>query len=188
MTWRSKAACAKADPNLFFPEEPTLAHLVAVKKKYCDVCPVRLECTQEALSDHASVGIHGGFQFPIVSQRTYEMELMRIQGAGWQEIGDLYGMTRSAANALVGRAFERAGINCTNGVQYLGRGAPVNSEPLPGLKVGPSLGEAQDALTDGIIREREAGRSFTEVGEIFGITMVAAGQRYRRAIARRKAA
>jgi Transcription factor WhiB len=181
MTWRAKAACAKADPNLFFPEEPTLAHLVAVKKKYCDVCPVRQECLEEALSDHTTVGIHGSFQFPVVSSNVYAMELLRLEGKLWSEIAELHGCTAAAANAQVGRAFRRADLNCERGVQYLGRGQPVKSKPIPGLKVGQTLTEAQDSLNATILRERAAGKTFPEIAELLGMTKAAVACRHKRA-------
>jgi WhiB family redox-sensing transcriptional regulator len=55
--WMGKAACAGADPELFFPApgesaEPALA--------ICRGCPVRLHCLQDAL-EHPAWGVWGGF-------------------------------------------------------------------------------------------------------------------------------
>ena len=61
--WRRKAACIDLDPNLFFPEQVSGAHLIVRRaKSVCSSCAVRSECLTFALSfsDRSFPGIWGG--------------------------------------------------------------------------------------------------------------------------------
>jgi len=42
--WRERAACRKADPELFFPPKPRTAANYKRAKAICGVCPVRDKC------------------------------------------------------------------------------------------------------------------------------------------------
>jgi WhiB family transcriptional regulator, redox-sensing transcriptional regulator len=55
--WTEQAACADADPDIFFPErgKPT-----APAKAICAVCPVRVECLEYALDASEKFGVWGG--------------------------------------------------------------------------------------------------------------------------------
>lgn len=55
--WQANAACAGADPELFFPArgEPT-----ATAKAVCATCPVRDPCREYALARTEKFGIWGG--------------------------------------------------------------------------------------------------------------------------------
>lgn len=57
--WMDDAACAETDPDLFFPELDSLWK-VAVAKKICDGCPVKMECLEYALRNRFDEGIFGG--------------------------------------------------------------------------------------------------------------------------------
>lgn len=59
------AACARADPELFFPPSddytaPAVRAQVADAKTVCLGCPVRVKCLTWALQTHQSEGIWGG--------------------------------------------------------------------------------------------------------------------------------
>lgn len=64
MNWQEYAACADADPEVFFPVgEPGSAGYrreVAVAKSYCRVCPVRAECLDDAVTGELADGVYGG--------------------------------------------------------------------------------------------------------------------------------
>jgi WhiB family transcriptional regulator, redox-sensing transcriptional regulator len=56
--WRTRAACLRADPELFFPEWTGPA--IDQAKQICGGCPVRARCLDWALSHRAAFGIWGG--------------------------------------------------------------------------------------------------------------------------------
>lgn len=56
-TWRARAACRGADPNLFFPER---GESTAAAKAVCNGCPVASECLDYALDAGEKHGIYGG--------------------------------------------------------------------------------------------------------------------------------
>lgn len=60
--WRSRAACAGVDPDIFFPRqgEPT-----SEAQAVCCQCPVRVECLAWALVTREKQGVWGG-----VAERT----------------------------------------------------------------------------------------------------------------------
>lgn len=59
--WHADAACAEADPSLFFAgdEESTRAAM-----ELCAVCPVRRTCLEEALALGEMHGVWGGTTEP----------------------------------------------------------------------------------------------------------------------------
>ncbi|MDD7968445.1 WhiB family transcriptional regulator [Actinomycetospora lemnae] len=61
-TWRQRAACRDADPELFFPsaeDGPIHDAQVATAKAVCSRCPVRRPCLTEAL-ERMPYGVAGG--------------------------------------------------------------------------------------------------------------------------------
>lgn len=58
--WRARAACATADPDLFFPDSDTPAARIAEAKKICASCPVREACLKDAIRCGESEAICGG--------------------------------------------------------------------------------------------------------------------------------
>jgi WhiB family redox-sensing transcriptional regulator len=61
-TWRDRAACRRADPELFFPITavgPALDQ-IAHAKRLCLGCPVRRPCLDWALRHDIQFGIWGG--------------------------------------------------------------------------------------------------------------------------------
>ena len=60
--WWARAACASADPELFFPisySGPALRQ-VARAKAICARCPIRQECLRYALDTGSIQGVWGG--------------------------------------------------------------------------------------------------------------------------------
>ncbi|MBT1162860.1 WhiB family transcriptional regulator [Bifidobacterium sp. SO1] len=59
--WRDKAACAREDPELFFPTGGLYQpDRVAKAKKICTSCPVVDECLSYAMDHNELFGIWGG--------------------------------------------------------------------------------------------------------------------------------
>lgn len=58
--WRARAACATADPDLFFPDSDTPAARIAEAKKICASCPVREACLKDAIRRGETEAICGG--------------------------------------------------------------------------------------------------------------------------------
>ncbi|MGW1468497.1 WhiB family transcriptional regulator [Streptomyces sp. NPDC002308] len=58
--WRAGAACAEADPDLFFPEPDVTEARIAEAKAVCAECPVRQVCLDEALKSNDREAICGG--------------------------------------------------------------------------------------------------------------------------------
>ena len=56
--WGERAACLGQASELFFPEYESQAKIIA--KAYCQDCPVKVECYEEALRTKALDGIWGG--------------------------------------------------------------------------------------------------------------------------------
>jgi WhiB family redox-sensing transcriptional regulator len=63
MSQRQRAACAGADPELFFPigtKSPSDQMQIELAMAYCAVCPIQLTCLEGALEFGAEFGIWGG--------------------------------------------------------------------------------------------------------------------------------
>ncbi len=56
--WRSQALCAQVDTDVFFPDHAGASGRDA--KQICRLCPVRLECLQEARDRNERFGVWGG--------------------------------------------------------------------------------------------------------------------------------
>ncbi len=56
-SWVDRAACAAADPEIFFPVS---GESDAAAKQYCASCPVRDDCRDYALAAGEESGIWGG--------------------------------------------------------------------------------------------------------------------------------
>lgn len=72
-SWMAEAKCKGQDVNRFFPASVEQTHqrqlskrtqllVDNVRKEFCLLCPVRLQCFDFAVATHAQ-GIHGGFLF-----------------------------------------------------------------------------------------------------------------------------
>src|SRR5215813_10372892 len=62
VNWRDDAACARADPDLFFPVSATGLALSQIDeaKRVCQGCPARTPCLEWALEHGVAAGIWGG--------------------------------------------------------------------------------------------------------------------------------
>ena len=112
--WMAEAACAEADPELFYP---THSATTRIAKRICAVCPVQAECLAHALAIDERFGIWGG-QAPrsrrrlIAGQpRRPDPRLGRIRalvaaGRSNTEIAALLG----CSDRTVGRICQAAGI------------------------------------------------------------------------------
>lgn len=59
--WQTDAICAQTDPELFFPTKggDNIGRL-AKARHICKVCPVQLQCVNDAIFLHDSYGIRAG--------------------------------------------------------------------------------------------------------------------------------
>lgn len=59
--WVSRAACRRADPELFFPApDAVVSGAAAAAKAVCARCPVRAPCLAYALATGQQYGVWGG--------------------------------------------------------------------------------------------------------------------------------
>jgi WhiB family redox-sensing transcriptional regulator len=58
--WREHAACRQANPSTFFPYKEGVTRIMRKALTYCDVCPVRMPCLEEALLDPTLSGVWAG--------------------------------------------------------------------------------------------------------------------------------
>lgn len=58
LDWQEFAACAGADPDLFFLERGGIGY--SEGKKFCRQCPVRQECLDYAVRHKIKFGLWGG--------------------------------------------------------------------------------------------------------------------------------
>lgn len=74
--WRSIAACASADPDLFFPEPDATEQQIQAAKLICSMCLVKKACLKDALRRGEAESICGGMT---VQERR---KLVRAGGEG----------------------------------------------------------------------------------------------------------
>jgi WhiB family redox-sensing transcriptional regulator len=58
--WTTQAACATADPDLFFPEPGASAERIREAKEICSSCPVKQACLEDAMRRGEEQAICGG--------------------------------------------------------------------------------------------------------------------------------
>ncbi len=58
--WREEAACAGADPDLFFPVGDTDLETIAAAKAVCAGCPVKEDCLAYSIETNQTDGVWGG--------------------------------------------------------------------------------------------------------------------------------
>jgi WhiB family transcriptional regulator, redox-sensing transcriptional regulator len=59
--WVADAVCVQIDPEMFHPKKGEDSnHGKAVKRVFCQRCPVKSECLEHALDDPGLSGIWGG--------------------------------------------------------------------------------------------------------------------------------
>lgn len=57
LSWSKRAACSGVDVNIFYP---TIGQPTDEAKKYCQRCPVMVECRTRALQTREAYGVWGG--------------------------------------------------------------------------------------------------------------------------------
>lgn len=108
-SWRFRAKCRDADPDLFFQSDPRPA------LEWCEFCPVKAACLNEALlSGDMDYGVRGGLtpeQRRVVKRRRLEADRAALrsaederrrlyeQGLTDKQIGELVGTTRNAISS-----------------------------------------------------------------------------------------
>lgn len=58
--WMRRAACATADPDIFFPQRQGNSTSYSKARQICSRCSVTRECLESALAEHVSQGMYGG--------------------------------------------------------------------------------------------------------------------------------
>jgi WhiB family redox-sensing transcriptional regulator len=60
MSWVEQAKCKEADVKQFFPQREIGHNVSKTVRKYCEVCPVKQQCLDFAMSQDEIPGIWGG--------------------------------------------------------------------------------------------------------------------------------
>lgn len=96
--WRQEAACRDADPSLFFPEAGVgFDSLLPKARAFCNPCPVRQQCLEDARSFNGTWGIFGGKAFGsnTSAQRFTEAgETVACEGCGTKLVNQKGGRVR----------------------------------------------------------------------------------------------
>lgn len=121
-TWMDDAACARVDPDLFFPERGERTDLA---KAVCFGCPVREECLEYALANNEKHGVwgglserqrrtlrskrghaHGGRQLLEVTdpRRVEQVLAMHAQGHSCREIGRQLDLNNTTVSKVIRRS------------------------------------------------------------------------------------
>lgn len=58
--WTEDALCSQTDPEAFFPKKGAGSSMVARARAICDICPVKQDCLETALSNGIAHGVWGG--------------------------------------------------------------------------------------------------------------------------------
>jgi WhiB family redox-sensing transcriptional regulator len=117
-SWRDRAACRGADPDLFFPERGESADPA---RQVCARCPVRQPCLAYALDNGITHGVWGGLtererrvlRAPRqrASRRDRDRVIVAAAAAGYsaQEIARTFGLSRTSVSRILLRAVDVAG-------------------------------------------------------------------------------
>lgn len=66
MTWIEEATCREIGGDLWYPEK---GESVAVSRRVCEDCPVRVQCARYAVEHEERNGVWGGFPVHTLKQR-----------------------------------------------------------------------------------------------------------------------
>ena len=117
-SWRGRAACRGADPDLFFPERGESADPA---RQICARCPVRQPCLAYALDTGITHGVWGGLaererrvlRTPRqrASRRDRDRAIAAADAAGYTrvEIARTFGLSRTSVSRILLRAANLAG-------------------------------------------------------------------------------
>jgi WhiB family transcriptional regulator, redox-sensing transcriptional regulator len=118
LSWRDRAACRNADPDLFFPGRGESADPA---RQICARCPVRQLCLVYALDKGITHGVWGGLaeqerrvlRAPRqrASRRERDRVIVAADAAGYtrQEIARAFGLSRTSVSRILLRAADVAG-------------------------------------------------------------------------------
>jgi len=109
-SWRARAACGDADPDLFFPPDGVSAE---PGRRICARCPVRQECLDYAISNGIAHGTWGGLSErdrrvlrarrlrALRRDRDRAILAAHVGGLSEEAIGRALGLTRSSVSRIV---------------------------------------------------------------------------------------
>lgn len=79
LNWQDLAACAKEDPEIFYPEKRkgsrAIEKMQRQAKQICASCPVQVRCLEDSFAAREEFGIWGG-----VTEQERERLLSRQRG------------------------------------------------------------------------------------------------------------
>jgi WhiB family transcriptional regulator, redox-sensing transcriptional regulator len=117
-SWRGRAACRTADPDLFFPERGESAEPA---RRICASCPVREPCLDYAIGNGVTHGIWGGLaerdrralrarRLPAL-RRDRDRAIRAARAAGYTEqaIARAFGLARTSVNRILTRGGDPPG-------------------------------------------------------------------------------
>lgn len=95
--WRFRAACATADPDLFWPAPGASAERIQEAKDVCAGCPVKQQCLDEAFRTNEWDGIAGGHtgaereQLLSIGNATNRFHARRLDNSDARKLAVQYG-------------------------------------------------------------------------------------------------
>lgn len=63
VSWQQDSKCLNHEPEFFFPKpgrDKKHREEVAMVKKYCNGCPVKMKCLEFAFRENLNYGVYGG--------------------------------------------------------------------------------------------------------------------------------
>lgn len=72
MNWPLLAACADADPHIFFPDHGKGRDPYREARTYCNRCPVQRACLEHALEAESGLGRHSHLRFGMFGGATQD--------------------------------------------------------------------------------------------------------------------
>ena len=108
-SWRDRAACRGADPDLFFPERGESAESA---RRVCARCPVREPCLDYAVTNRIVHGVWGGLtgwerralqsRWVRASRRDRDRAILAAEAAGYTAaaIGRSFGLSRTSVTRI----------------------------------------------------------------------------------------
>lgn len=177
--WARQAACAAADPDLFFPEPDSPTHLIEQAKEICAGCPVRKECLDDAMRRGEPDAICGGLT--VVERQ----QLLRPDGtpakgkASARQLAVKHGAFLAQSLGQYGASVERMAseLGSTPVSVYLAYMLLVPRRPKTTRPTRPSRLETfLESRKEQLKTLERRGLSQSEIGDVLGVpqSMVAA--------------
>lgn len=169
--WPSRAACATADPDLFFPEPDTPAEEIAKAKQVCDGCPVKQACLEDAIRRGERDAICGGLTAKERAAQFGTTRVRRFGGTSARQLAVQHGafLLTCLIEHRMGVALVAEELGTTTSAVYrayllLVPARPGHRRPKPPTKMERLLETSKEQMKT---LER-MGRSHAEIGVVLG--------------------